>query len=200
MVRCMLPNRLLLAVMSTVLVVAPGAAQSAPRHLTDSGGALAPSNIIRIDGAAASDHAGGAVADAGDVNGDGRADVLVGGTCEWTYAVFGQPAPTIIDLARLGTRGFRIYSRGSCYGGEGPDAVAGAGDVNGDGRADVIVGAVWGNNGPSLARPPPRATLRMSSSERLTVRAWTWQRLAPAASTSPALESPAAWRSRVRAT
>jgi hypothetical protein len=51
-------------------------------------------NVIRIDGAAAGDGVGGSVA-AGDVNGDGRADVLVGGpygrrNSGSAFVVFGQ--------------------------------------------------------------------------------------------------------------
>jgi hypothetical protein len=52
-----------------------------------------------------------------------------------------RPAARPIDLAALGTGGFRI---------DGVDAgdfsgfsVSGAGDVNGDGLADLIVGACW---------------------------------------------------------
>src|SRR5436309_938634 len=83
-------------------------------------------------------------AGAGDVDADGRADVLVGAPFAdnnrrkdsgSAYVVFGEASPTRIDLAALGGRGFRI---------DGEDeqdvagsAVAGAGDVNGDGRADA---------------------------------------------------------------
>ena len=72
---------------------------------------------FRIDGAAAIDHAGYSVAGAGDVNGDGRADVLVGAhygrqqrprVSGSAYVVFGKAAPANVDLAALGQAGFRI--------------------------------------------------------------------------------------------
>jgi FG-GAP repeat len=103
---------------------------------------------FRIDGAAAGDRAGSAVAVAGDVNGDGRADVLVGaggaddnGRSESgsVYVVFGKTDTSSVDLAALGARGFRID--GAAAGDRAGFSVAGAGDLNGDGRADVLVGA-----------------------------------------------------------
>ncbi|HET9322326.1 MAG TPA: integrin alpha [Gaiellaceae bacterium] len=110
---------------------------------------------IRIDGAAAGDLAGWSVAGAGDVNADGRADVLVGARGADTndragsgsaYVVFGRAAPGVVDLAALGPAGFRID--GAAAGDEAGGSVAGAGDLNGDGRADVLVGArLAGNNG-----------------------------------------------------
>lgn len=102
---------------------------------------------LRIDGAAAGDNAGH-VANAGDVNGDGRADVVIGAQKAGNngrqlsgsaYVVFGRASTTTIDLAALGSAGFRIDGAAAAdFTGQ---AVAGVGDVNGDGRADVIVGA-----------------------------------------------------------
>jgi len=103
---------------------------------------------FRIDGAAAGDRAGSALAGAGDVNGDGLADVLVGaelangaGRSEAgsAYIVFGKPSGASVDLATLGTGGFRID--GAAAGDRAGGALAAAGDVNGDGLADVLVGA-----------------------------------------------------------
>src|SRR5215212_9471303 len=107
---------------------------------------------FRIDGAAAGDSltssfaAEGASA-AGDVNGDGLADLIVGaspadnnGTDSGSaWVVFGKASPDPVDLAALGNGGFRID--GAAAGDELGKAVAGAGDVNGDSRADVVVGA-----------------------------------------------------------
>lgn len=107
---------------------------------------------LRIDGANVDDATGWSVAGAGDVDGDGRRDVIVGapytspnrrlfgGTA---YVVFGrQGAGAVVDLGSPGAAAFRIDGPAAgdiVFGGAGW-AVAGAGDVNGDGRADVIVG------------------------------------------------------------
>ena len=103
---------------------------------------------LRIDGAAPQDGAGVSVAAAGDVNGDGRGDVIVGAPFARnnartdsgsTYVIFGQPAPTNVDLVNLGAAGFRIDGAGGFD--RSGTSVAGVGDVNGDGRADIAVGA-----------------------------------------------------------
>ena len=91
-----------------------------------------------------------------DVNGDGRADVVVGAPRAGNNArpgsgsahvVFGT-ARAAIDLAALGGAGFRIDGAAALD--NAGAAVAGAGDVNGDGRADVVVGAPQAGNN---ARP-----------------------------------------------
>lgn len=106
------------------------------------------SSGFRIDGADQSNWSGESVAGAGDVNGDGLDDVLVGAPyanpssmtdAGTTYVVYGRPSPSDVDLAALGSQGFRID------GAHAHDAsgwsVDGAGDINGDGLADIIVGA-----------------------------------------------------------
>ena len=90
---------------------------------------------FRIDGAPG-DHAGSAVAPAGDVNGDGRGDLLIGASGTGSaYVVFGQASPGNVALGSLGVGGFRISGTGI------GDAVAGIGDTTGDGRADLLLGA-----------------------------------------------------------
>jgi hypothetical protein len=102
---------------------------------------------FRIDGAADDDALGESVSAAGDVNGDGFEDLIVGRNVFHTdarlasaYVVFGRTSPRTVDLATLDTQGFRIDGTAN-----GDDelgrSVAGAGDVDGDGLADVIVGA-----------------------------------------------------------
>ncbi len=115
--------------------------------------ALDGTNGFRLDGIDANDRSGSSVASAGDVNGDGFADILVGApdgdsTAGESYVVFGKAAgfASAINLATLdGTNGFRL---------DGSDAfdrsgrsVASAGDVNGDGFDDLIVGADGGAPG-----------------------------------------------------
>jgi hypothetical protein len=76
------------------------------------------------------------VAGPGDVDGDGRADVVVSTRRATVYVVRGSKRTAAVDLRRLGRRGYRI--RGFTDVGA---AVSGAGDFNGDGLADVAVGA-----------------------------------------------------------
>ena len=114
---------------------------------------------FRIDGAAAGDVAGFSVSDAGDVNGDGRDDVIVGAYgadnngrdhSGSTYVIYGSASPATIDLNVLGSEeGFRIDGAASYD--EAGWAVSDAGDVNGDGRDDVIVGAHYADNNGSTS-------------------------------------------------
>ena len=88
---------------------------------------------------------GASVAAAGDLNGDGYADLVVTageGTQQDTSVVFGRRGgfDPQIDLGALdGTNGFRIASM--AVHGTSSAAAASAGDVNGDGLDDLIVGA-----------------------------------------------------------
>jgi hypothetical protein len=89
------------------------------------------------------------VAPAGDVNGDGHDDVIIGAPTARTspgryggaaYVVYGPfVAGTTINLRHLGDRGFVV--RGSGREQAAGASVAGAGDVNGDGLGDLLVGA-----------------------------------------------------------
>jgi hypothetical protein len=115
--------------------------------------ALDGSNGFRLIGVDAYDNSGRSVSSAGDVNGDGFADLIVGapeaesaGGANYqgeSYVVFGKPVWTgtpSFDLATLnGTNGFRLIGIDERdYSGI---SVSSAGDVNGDGFADLIVGA-----------------------------------------------------------
>jgi hypothetical protein len=126
-----------------------GKAGNAPVDLGNLG-----SGGFRIDGIDVEDFSGRSVSGAGDVNGDDLADLIVGAfqadpggktDAGESYVVFGKVDATPVDLAALGVGGFRI---------EGIDAddrsgisVSGAGDVNGDGLADLIVGAYLADPG-----------------------------------------------------
>jgi hypothetical protein len=103
-----------------------------------------------INGQAAYDISGRSVASAGDVNGDGLADLIIGApfsdpvadfTAGRSYVVFGKSATAAIDLSAIaqGSGGFVI--NGQCSFDRSGRSVASAGDVNGDGLSDLIVGA-----------------------------------------------------------
>jgi len=109
-------------------------------------GAAAPSDkpALVLTGEAAGDAFGYAVATMGDANGDGYGDVVVGAygndaggsAAGRAYVYFGgqvDPAPDFIQTgeATLDNLGF---------------AAAGAGDVDGDGFADLIVGAPYSDS------------------------------------------------------
>lgn len=108
-----------------------------------------------IFGSHTRDYTGICVSSAGDVNGDGFEDVIVGafGATSFTgesYLIFGAASmPAMIDPANLGTFGVTIFA---AEGGDGSGAlVAGAGDVNGDGFDDLLVGATQAD-GPNNTR------------------------------------------------
>lgn len=85
------------------------------------------------------------VAAAGDVNGDGIDDLIAGAFTDDTtgsqagaaYVIFGTRAPGDVDLAALGGGGFAIRGDATDFLGA---SVSGVGDLNGDGRSEVVVG------------------------------------------------------------
>ncbi|WP_174548682.1 FG-GAP repeat protein, partial [Azohydromonas lata] len=106
-----------------------------------------------IKGPSTLDYSGCSVSAAGDVNGDGLGDLIVGAYSEdvggridvgCSYVVFGRSASTAVELSAvtLGRGGFAI--NGQCGGDRSGYSVSAAGDVNGDGLADLIVGSELG--------------------------------------------------------
>src|SRR5829696_7692393 len=106
-------------------------------------------NGFQISGEAARDFSGGfsgGVSSAGDVNGDGFDDLIIGAKgadpngyeSGASYVVFGQAGGfrANLNLSTLdGTNGFQINGEAAGF------SVSSAGDVNGDGFDDLIIGA-----------------------------------------------------------
>jgi len=120
-------------------------------------GSLNGSNGFVVKGAEAGDYSGGSVSGAGDINGDGVDDIVIGAYRATSppfangggkaYVVFGKNTvaegafPPAMDLSGLnGTNGFCLNGWGSCG-----FSVAGVGDVNHDGIDDVLIGSPHAN-------------------------------------------------------
>ena len=119
------------------------------RNLSSIAGSLG----FRIDGANANDFTGMVVSAAGDINGDGLDDLLIGAPyadisgktdAGASYVIYGRTSGNSnIDLRYLSSsRGMRIAGLDA----EDQAGIpASAGDINGDGLADIVVGAPGGD-------------------------------------------------------
>jgi hypothetical protein len=128
------PHRRLSAWIPAALLTLPIVTLATPAH------AVSTRTLIAPLGAAADDQFGVSVSGAGDVNGDGYADVIVGApgnaaagsAAGGAYIFYGGPsAGAVAGLTLTGEAANDNFGF----------SVSGAGDVNGDGYADVIVGA-----------------------------------------------------------
>ena len=103
----------------------------------------------KIIGENAGDQAGVALTSVADMNGDGKAEVLVGAAFNdaggtdagAAYVVFGKATTAAVNLddVALGAGGFKVI--GPAAGALTGAVLAAAGDLNGDGRGDVVIGA-----------------------------------------------------------
>ncbi len=104
-----------------------------------------------INGVSLGDYSGDSVSAAGDVNGDGFDDLIVGAKDDdpngnssgASFVVFGKTNGTKVELSAVeaGSGGFVI--NGVSAGDQSGFSVSSAGDVNGDGFDDLIVGAKY---------------------------------------------------------
>ncbi len=119
----------------------------------------------RFIGAEAGDLAGHSVASAGDVDGDGKDDLIIGAPFPFSggsrsgkaYLISAADLATadaadgntdgMIDLDNVNghTGSYRFIGR--AWDDEAGSSVASAGDVDGDGKDDLSIGAVWADGG-----------------------------------------------------
>jgi len=134
------------------VVFGKGAGWAANLNITSLNG----SNGFRLTGPGSADYAAASVASAGDVNGDGYDDMIVGvdgadlngGTSGAAYVVFGKAGgwAASTSLGNMnGSNGFRL--EGVAAGDQAGHCVASAGDINGDGYGDLIIGAPYADSG-----------------------------------------------------
>lgn len=110
-----------------------------------------------IDGDLVGAGAGDRVAPAGDVNGDGLADLMIaaprtnlGGGPQSdhvgrVFVLFGRSAPGDVDLATLFGSPLGQAFTGEYMGDHAGSSIASAGDLDGDGLDDLVIGApLWG--------------------------------------------------------
>ena len=113
-----------------------GLASGSAQVFSGANGAL----LYTFNGDSEEDYLGVSVSGAGDVNGDGYADLVVG--------AYGD-TDALDSFARVfsGANGALLYTFNGDSVGDGLGiSVSGAGDVNGDGYADLVVGATGDDN------------------------------------------------------
>ncbi|XAL99598.1 FG-GAP-like repeat-containing protein [Phycisphaeraceae bacterium D3-23] len=137
------------AAATSLLVSGLAVAQPVSLNVADLDGV----NGFTLNGNGIADDAGRSVSSAGDINGDGMMDLIVGApfaeqashgaTVGQAYVVFGRTDIADLHLSSFsaldGTNGFAIDGNRKGASQRLGETVAGAGDVNGDGFDDIIV-------------------------------------------------------------
>ncbi len=130
-----------------------GKSSSTPVNLSDVDNGAGGTVGFAINHPTLGGQLGISVAGVGDINGDGRADLLVSAPLDGlTYVVFGKSTGSAVDLTTVtnGTGGFAITDNTGAN--SAGNAISSAGDFNGDGFTDFIVaapGPVSSNTGPT---------------------------------------------------
>ncbi|MBM4249772.1 MAG: hypothetical protein FJ149_10160 [Euryarchaeota archaeon] len=135
------------------------------------------------------DYSGYSVAGAGDVNGDGYDDILIGAYGDddggnmagQTYLILGKASGWAMDTDLSAASASFWGEDASDYSGY---SVAGAGDVNGDGYDDILIGAYGDEDGGSAAGqtylvlpntpPPAPKNLKASLAQNQAQITLTW--------------------------
>ncbi|MAE64843.1 MAG: hypothetical protein CMJ18_11295 [Phycisphaeraceae bacterium] len=125
--------------------------------------ALNGTNGFTIDGAAGGDQLGSSVSAVGDVSGDGLDDLIIGASgadpagapsAGQSYLIYGRAGPfaAALDVADLlpangGDGSVGTVINGAAANDNAGVSVSAAGDVNGDGFSDILIGAASANLG-----------------------------------------------------